>query len=96
MHCNYRNHYGEIDIIARQDDTLVFVEVKSRQSDAYGLPQHAVTHRKQKKLSRVALAYLKETDQLNCRARFDVVAVHAYRTKPRIQIVQNAFELAYP
>lgn len=96
VRCNYRNRYGEIDIIAWHKDTLVFVEVKSRQSNTYGLPQHAVTHRKQKKMSQVALAYLKETGQLDCRARFDVVAIQSFQTAPRIQIVKNAFELAYP
>ena len=96
VQCNYRNRYGEIDIIARHGDVLVFVEVKSRQTNTYGLPQHAVTRQKQIRMSRVALGYLKETGQLDRRARFDVVAIHSGRTAAHIQIVQNAFELAYP
>lgn len=72
---NYRSVFGEIDIIAEEGETLVFVEVKCRRSDAYGPPELAVGREKQKKISRIALHYLSEHHLRQCPARFDVVAV---------------------
>jgi putative endonuclease len=92
---NYRNQVGEIDIIAREKKTIVFVEVKSRRSIRFGSPKWAVTPQKQRKISMVALYYLKTTRQINAKARFDVVAITANRDEPQIEIVKNAFELAY-
>ena len=92
---NYRNRMGEIDIIAKEKKTLVFVEVKSRRSIRYGSPKWAVTPKKQRKISMVALYYLKTTKQSDAKARFDVVAITSNRDEPRIEIVKNAFELAY-
>jgi putative endonuclease len=86
---------GEIDIIARDRDTLVFVEVKARTSGRYGNPKSAVTPRKQRKISMVALHYLKSTAQSRVKARFDVVAIHSGGTAPQIELIKNAFELAY-
>ena len=92
---NYRNRMGEIDIIAREKKTIVFVEVKSRKSIRYGSPKLAVTLKKQRKISMVALYYLKSTQQIDSKARFDVVAITSNRDEPQIEIVKNAFELAY-
>ncbi len=92
---NYRNPLGEIDLIARDRGTLVFVEVKARRSLHFGNPKEAVTPRKQRTLSRVALYYLKATGQSQSKARFDVVAIHSAGPRPEIEIVQNAFELCY-
>lgn len=92
---NYRTRLGEIDIIAKDKDTIVFVEVKTRTSVHFGSPKWAVTPQKQKKISMVALYYLKATDQSTARARFDVVAVISNRDKPQVEIIKNAFELAY-
>jgi putative endonuclease len=92
---NYRTPLGEIDIIAQEKKTIVFVEVKSRQSIRYGNPKWAVTPKKQRKVSMVALQYLKSTRQMDARARFDVVAVTSNHDQPQIEIVKNAFELAY-
>ena len=92
---NYRNRLGEIDIIARDKKTIVFVEVKSRRSIRYGSPKWAVTPKKQRKISMVALYYLKTTNQIDAKARFDVVSITANRDEPQIEIVKNAFELAY-
>jgi len=93
---NYRNLFGEIDIIARHGESLVFVEVKSRRSDRYGGPKFALTSAKRKKISMVALSYLKSMGNSRVKARFDVVAVGAGCDPPRIEVVRNAFELAYP
>ena len=92
---NYRTKLGEIDIIATENKTIVFVEVKSRKSIRYGSPKWAVTPQKQRKISMVALHYLKITRQSDAKARFDVVALTSNRDEPQIEIVKNAFELAY-
>ena len=92
---NYRTKLGEIDIIAQDKDTIVFAEVKTRRSLRFGNPKQAVTIQKQRKISRVALYYLKDTGQSAARARFDVVGVISNRDKPQVEIIKNAFELAY-
>jgi putative endonuclease len=92
---NYRTRLGEIDIIAKEKDTIVFVEVKSRSSVHFGSPKWAITPQKKKKISMVALHYLKATNQSSARARFDVVAVVSNRDKPQVDIIKNAFDLAY-
>jgi putative endonuclease len=92
---NYRTKLGEIDIIAKEKGTLVFVEVKARRSANFGSPKAAVTRQKQRKISMVALAYLKATHQLQAEARFYVVSVDYTAAQPVIEIVKNAFELAY-
>jgi putative endonuclease len=92
---NYRNKLGEIDIIAKDNGVLVFVEVKARKTIYYGDPKWAVTPKKQRKISMVALYYLKTTKQTQVKARFDVVALSLVKDNPRIEIIKNAFELAY-
>jgi putative endonuclease len=72
---NYVCKMGEMDIIAREKDTLVFVEVKTRTSMAFGPPQLAVNSAKQMQLSKVALYFLKENRLEDIKARFDVVAI---------------------
>jgi putative endonuclease len=91
---NYRCHYGEIDLIAEEKGTLVFVEVKARRSKVYGLPYEAVTNRKIKKLVQVALHYL-QTHRLYGKVpvRFDVVSLELYRDEPVIEIIKGAFHL---
>lgn len=72
---NYRNRLGEIDIIAQDGDTLVFVEVKTRRSQQCGRPAEAVENRKQRKLSLVALSYMTRHHCWHMPCRFDVVEV---------------------
>jgi putative endonuclease len=91
---NYRTKIGEIDIIAKDGDTIVFVEVKARKSRAYN-PKEAVTNSKKRKISMVALYYLKSTRQINVRARFDVVAIDSAKNSGAVELIKNAFELAY-
>jgi putative endonuclease len=90
---NYRCLFGEIDIVAQEGETLVFCEVKSRRSDAYGDPLLAVGYRKQKKISRISLHYLADKDLRQRPARFDVVAVMLLPAGHRIELIRNAFEL---
>ena len=92
---NYRCKLGEIDIIAQESRVLAFVEVKTRRTDEFGGPKWAVTPQKQRKISMVALNYLKETEQMGRKARFDVVAIRMLQEAPDVEIIKNAFELAY-
>ena len=91
---NYRTKLGEIDIIAKDGDTIAFVEVKSRKTDHFGHPKWAVTPQKQRKISMVALQYLKATKQFHTRARFDVVSISLIQNKPVVEVIKNAFEAA--
>jgi len=92
---NYRTQLGEIDIIAKDRQTIVFIEVKTRRSLEYGSPKLAVTPKKQRNISMTALYYLKVNDQSNADARFDVVTVFTGGGQIDIDIIKNAFELAY-
>jgi putative endonuclease len=92
---NYKCALGEIDIIAREKDTLVFVEVKTRATRDFGGPAAAVNERKQRQLSKVALTYLNQKKITEMPARFDVVAVELIPPAPRIEVIRNAFELLY-
>jgi len=95
LETNYRTPLGEIDIIARDRDTIVFVEVKARRSLGFGGPKWAVTPKKQRKISMVALYYLKTTRQSHAKARFDVVAIRSLAEPPQVEIIRNAFDLLY-
>lgn len=95
LETNYRTPLGEIDIIARDRDALVFVEVKARRSAHFGDPKWAVTPRKQRTLSMAALCYLKATSQTKAKARFDVVSIRSAVDPPQVEIVRNAFDLLY-
>ena len=90
---NYRTRMGEIDIIAKDNETIAFIEVKSRSSAAFGNPKYAVTLQKQRKISKLALQYLKSTHQSHVRARFDVVAIFSNSGRDTIELIKNAFEL---
>lgn len=96
---NYRNHFGEIDIIALDSSqsprTLVFVEVKTRKNKLFSLPCEAVTRKKQVQISKVAMAYLSENKLADSATRFDVVAiVLPDKGLSQIDLIQNAFDLS--
>ncbi len=90
---NYKTKLGEIDIIASDKDTVCFIEVKTRQSDRFGLPAEAVSGSKQRQISKAALVFLKERKLLDKKARFDVVSILYLKDKPRLDLIKNAFEL---
>jgi putative endonuclease len=71
----HRTRQGEIDLICRDGQTLVFVEVKTRRGDRAGAPFESITSAKQRRLTRLALTYLKSQHLLDCPARFDVVSI---------------------
>ena len=90
---NYRTRIGEIDIIAREGDVLVFVEVKTRTGRNFGLPQSAVDARKQLKITRVAMTYLSKKRETTAFCRFDIVAVQKEGKDFKIELIRNAFEM---
>lgn len=91
---NYRTPLGEIDVIAQDKDTVCFIEVKSRHSREKGLPQEAVSMRKQRQISKSALIYLKKHKLMNRKARFDVVSVIGGQDSLRLDVITSAFELS--
>lgn len=91
---NYKNKFGEIDIIAQFEGVICFLEVKARHSLDLGLPQEAVSTNKQKQISRVAVDYLKVNNLLERPARFDVLALLYVNSQPQISLITNAFELS--
>jgi putative endonuclease len=93
---NYVCKMGEMDIIAKEKDTLVFVEVKTRTSTIFGPPQLAVNPTKQMQLSKVALSYLKAKQLEDVKARFDVVAILLGPKGEEIELIRDAFDLQYP
>ena len=88
---NYRTRRGEIDLIVRKDDTLVFVEVKLRRGTGFGDPLEAVTPRKQHTLRSVAEHYLYTRSAHYDTLRFDVIGILADRPKARLLHVEDAF-----
>ena len=88
---NYRFGHGEIDIVAREGETLVFCEVKTRRNDEFGLPEFAITSRKQQQIRKVALGYLYEHELKAQDCRFDVVAIRFDKGVPLINYLKNAF-----
>lgn len=77
LETNYKNKLGEIDIIAKDDTRIVFVEVKARATAKYGYPREAVNEYKQRKIRMVAESYLKSKRLLNSYIRFDVIEILA-------------------
>lgn len=88
---NFRTPVGEIDIIARQGRTLVFIEVKTRRSVRFGFPQEAVGRTKQRQILRAAQWYLVGQHGNSRQPRFDVVAVLARPDGAHIEHIPDAF-----
>ncbi|HUU37121.1 MAG TPA: YraN family protein [Candidatus Desulfaltia sp.] len=88
----FRFHKGEIDIIARDRDTLVFIEVKTRRNQDFGRPEEAVTPLKQNQIRRLAEAYLALNNLGEIPCRFDVLSlVWDEKDGPRIRHIRDAF-----
>lgn len=89
----YRTRLGELDIVARDGDTLVFVEVKARRGGAFGQPGDAVDWRKRRRLVRLAQAFLAEARLYQVPVRFDVVGIVWRRGEaPEVQVFRSAFD----
>jgi len=89
---NYRCRLGEIDCVALQGKTLVFVEVKARRTDEFGGPLEAVDTRKRRRMTRLARHYAQEKKLSDVAQRFDVVAVWYEEGLFRVELYANAFE----
>jgi putative endonuclease len=88
----FRMFRGEIDIVARDGPTLVFVEVKTRTSALYGRPEEAVTPQKQRQIRKVALGYLFQRRLGEVKCRFDVISILKQEDGPAsIRHFENAF-----
>ena len=87
---NYRCRQGEIDLVMRQGDSLVFVEVRQRSQTGFGGAAASVTAKKQEKLRLTALHYLQHKAP-RAHARFDVVAVQGDTTQQHIEWIRDAF-----
>ena len=92
---NFRARGGEIDIVAEQNGTIVFVEVKTRGSDSFASPKLAVNRRKREKLVRAAWYFLKCNAATDRDCRFDVVSIVSgtQSRRPTIEIIPNAFQV---
>ena len=88
----YRRRGGEIDIIARDGETIVFVEVKAREGHAFGEAAEAVTLFKRRRLTQLAIDYMARRRLSNRPCRFDVVSIHFDAGRPAIEVFQNAFD----
>jgi putative endonuclease len=88
----YRVRGGELDIIARDGQTLVFVEVKTREGRAFGEAAEAVTAFKQRRIAHLALDYVTRHHVRDCPCRFDVVSIQVDEGRPTIEVFQNAFD----
>lgn len=89
---NYRTPFGEIDIIAKDGNIVVFIEVKARTGTAYGAPFEAVTRRKRDKIKKVAMSYMKRLKK-EVPARFDVISISMKSGRPDLEYIQDAFEI---
>ena len=90
---NLRTRFGEIDLVVERGDTLVFVEVRSRASARFGTPLESVDGRKRRQVARLAADFLARRRLDDRRARFDVVAVEWQDGVPKVEHVENAFEV---
>lgn len=90
---NYESPMGEIDLIAKEKGALVFVEVKTRASDAMGLPEESVTRHKRRQITKTAQYYLKRYGIPEAPCRFDVVSILMREGQsPRIEVIPGAFQ----
>lgn len=87
----YRTRHGEIDIIARDGEVLVFVEVKTRSTEAFGSPLEAVSRAKQRKVVRMAADYVGRSRLSGVACRFDVVGVVFGGGQATVEVVVDAF-----
>jgi len=88
---NFRNRFGEIDIVAKEKGTFCFIEVKTRSNLNFGVPKESVTISKQRRLNKIALSYLKKYNLLDTPARFDLVSVLISQQQIKVELLKNAF-----
>jgi len=89
---NYRVSGSEVDLIAKKDDTVCFVEVKTRSSDDHGLPEEFVDRRKRNKIIRAARIFTADEKYIELYVRFDIISVIYRDGDIKINHIQHAFE----
>lgn len=89
---NFKNKIGEVDIIALEGNILVFIEVKSRTSLNYGYPYEAVNYKKQQKIIKTSMSYIRYKSITDVQCRYDIIEVYLTQ-KIKINHIQNAFSL---
>jgi putative endonuclease len=87
----YRTRHGEIDIVARDGDTIVFVEVKAKETDEFGTAAEAVTVRKQRRIISMSVDYLSRNRLTSKPCRFDVVAIDGVAADAVLTVYRGAF-----
>lgn len=87
---NFRSKVGEIDIIAKANEVIVFIEVKTRNNNYYGLPYESVDYRKQQKIIWAAKSYINLNKLSNYQYRFDIIEIYM-KSKNKINHIQDAF-----
>jgi putative endonuclease len=88
---NYRCGHKEIDLVGKDGNTIVFIEVKAGRSKDFGAPQERVDLRKQRNLTEAAYHFIQEENITDCDFRFDVVAISYQKGKEKIDHIENAF-----
>jgi putative endonuclease len=89
----YRKRHGELDIVARDGETTVFVEVKTRQGHQYGRGSEAVHSLKRRRMMHLALEYVTSHRLADAPCRFDVVSIDVESGKPVVEVFRNAFDM---
>ncbi|MFA5389578.1 MAG: YraN family protein [Candidatus Omnitrophota bacterium] len=91
---NYRAKTGEIDIIARHGECTCFVEVRAKNAAVFGTGEESILKKKQMRISRTALTYIKKHRLENKNCRFDVVSIEGVDSRdPEVKVIENAFDL---
>ncbi|MBI3300553.1 MAG: YraN family protein [Deltaproteobacteria bacterium] len=90
---NYRSPFGEVDLIALDRQTIVFVEVRTHTGEAFGDPLESVNARKQRQIARAALHYLSRHHLHDREARFDVIGIRWEGEKTHLTHIKGAFDL---
>lgn len=90
---NYRCPFGELDLIAKDGEYLVFIEIRTRQRRPTFYAKESITPRKKQKLYKCALYYMKNKNLLGHKARFDVIAINLNDRKVDFEIIKNAFDI---
>lgn len=89
---NYRSLFGELDVIARDGNTLVFIEVKSLTSSLFGSPYLKLTKKKRANIIKSVLSYLKRKSLLEAKCRIDVISISLDKKGDEIELIKNAFD----
>ena len=90
LEVNYKNNIGEVDVIAKDKDYTVFVEVKSRTSQKFGHPFEAIDEEKQRKIHAVASLYMVKNHKYGTKCRFDAISISGLED-PEITHIIDAF-----